>query len=158
MPPRHDPSSALIHPPPAYMTTTTTLVVSFLIICCLASAGAAAVAAAAAAAAGVINVWSLIMAIEQEGSKPSFDTLGQCHGTARVDGLHWACCGSPGGGSGGGCLSLPATKVDKKTTHQSTSTWQEEEATDKKRWRPRQTGGSGTRRGGCGNTITGQGG
>jgi hypothetical protein len=57
------------------------------------------------------------MAIEWEGSQPSFDALGQCNGTAHVDGLHHAWCGSPGGGSGGGYLSLPAAKVYEKMTH-----------------------------------------
>jgi hypothetical protein len=38
------------------------------------------VAAVAVAAAGVIDARSLIMAIEQEGSKPSFDALRQCNG------------------------------------------------------------------------------
>ncbi len=81
-----------------------------------------AATAAAAAAAGVINAGSLISAIEQEGSKPSFNTLGQCEGNAKVEGLHHVCQGSPGGGSGGGDSLLPAAKVDKKTTHQLTST------------------------------------
>ncbi len=74
------PSSALIRPPPTYMTTMTG---SLLIVCCLTSAH---VAAAAAAAARVIDARSLIVAIEWEGSKPSFDALGQCDGTAQVDG------------------------------------------------------------------------
>jgi hypothetical protein len=63
---------------------------SLLIVSCLASARAAA-AAAAAAAAGVINTRSLIMAIELEGSKPSFNDLGKCDGAVQVDGLHPAC-------------------------------------------------------------------
>ncbi len=87
------------------MTTTTG---SLLISCCLASvraaaAAAATVAAAAAAAAAtvVINARSVIVTIEQEGSKSSFGALGQCDGSAQADGLHCACCGSPGGGKGG---------------------------------------------------------
>ncbi len=106
---------------------------SLLIICCLASARAAAVAVAAAAAAGVINARSFIVAIELEGLRPSFDTLEQCYGAVQVDGLHCACCGSPERGSGGVYLSLPATKVDKKTTHQSTSTAGDEEVGGRRR-------------------------
>ncbi len=56
---------------------------------------------------------------------------------------------------------MPTAKVDKKTTHQSTSKardkkswWQEEEATNKKRWRPRWMGCSGARKGGGGNATT----
>jgi hypothetical protein len=57
----------------------TTMTSSLLIVCCLTSANVAVVAAAVAvalAAAGVIDARSLIMAIEQEGSKPTFDALG----------------------------------------------------------------------------------
>jgi hypothetical protein len=43
------------------------------------------------AAAGVINARSLIEAIEQEGSKLSFDTLGQYDSAANADGLHHVC-------------------------------------------------------------------
>jgi hypothetical protein len=53
------------------MTSTTG---SLLIVCCLASAHAAA-AAAAAGIAVVFDARSLIVAIEQEGSKPSFNAL-----------------------------------------------------------------------------------
>jgi hypothetical protein len=77
------PSSTLIHHPPAYMATTMGFL---LIVCCLASAHAAATAAVSAAAAGVINARSLIMAIEREGSKPSFNTLRQCNSTVQADG------------------------------------------------------------------------
>jgi hypothetical protein len=58
------------------MTTTMMSTGSLLIVCYLASACVAAVAAAAAVAAGFIDARSLIMAIEGEGSKPSFDALG----------------------------------------------------------------------------------
>jgi hypothetical protein len=91
------------------------------------------VAAAAAAAVGVIDTRSFIVAIEREGSKPSFDALGQCDGAAQADGLHCACHGSPGGGSGGGYLYLPAAKLDKKTMHQSTSTAGDKEVTGRRR-------------------------
>ncbi len=50
--------------------------VSLLIVCCPASTRAEAVEVVAVAAAGVINARSLIVAIEWEGSKPSFDVLG----------------------------------------------------------------------------------
>ncbi len=137
------PSSALIPPPPAYMTTTTMSTVSVLIICCLASTHVAAVVAAAAAAAGIIDARSLIMAmaIEQEGSKPSFNTLGWCDGAAQVDGLCCACCGSSGGGSGGGYSSLPTAKVDKKTTHQLTSIAGDREVSGRRRRRQIKRGG-----------------
>jgi hypothetical protein len=59
------------------------------------------VAAAAVAAAVINDTRSLIVAIEQDTSKPSFDALGQCDGAAQVYELRHACCGSPGGGSGG---------------------------------------------------------
>ncbi len=62
------------------------------------------VVAAAAAAAGVIDARSLIVTIEREGSKPSFDALGQCEGAAQANGVHCVCQGSPGGGSGEGVL------------------------------------------------------
>jgi hypothetical protein len=75
---------------------------------------------AAVAAAGVIDARSLIVAIDWGGSKPSFDALGQCDSTAQADRLHCACQSSPGGGSGGGYLSLPAAKVEEKMRHQST--------------------------------------
>jgi hypothetical protein len=99
-----------IRPPPAYMTTKTGFLLS---VCCLASAraAAAAVAAVAALAAVVIGARSIIVAIEQEDSKLSFDTLGLCNGAAQADGLHCACCGSPDGGSEGEYSSLPAAKV-----------------------------------------------
>ncbi len=70
------PSSAGILPPPAYMTTMTG---SLPIVCSLASAHAAvavAVAVAAVVAAMVNNARPLIVAIEREGSKTSFDALG----------------------------------------------------------------------------------
>jgi hypothetical protein len=103
----------------------TTIMGSLSIIYCLASAsvaGAAAVAAAAAAAAVVNNARSLIVSIEWEGSKPSFDALGQCDNAVQAYALHHVCHGSPGGGSGGEYSSLLNAKVDKKTMHQSTST------------------------------------
>jgi hypothetical protein len=78
-PPWHDPplpSSALICPLLAYKTITTMSTGSLLILCCLASAHVAAVAAVAVVAVGVIGTRSLIMAIEWEGSKLSFDALG----------------------------------------------------------------------------------
>jgi hypothetical protein len=116
------PSSTCIRPPSTYMTTTTG---SLPVVCCLASACAAVVAtvAAAAAAAAVVNdAKSLIVAIEREGSKPSFNALGQCDGAGQAYGQCHACCGSSGGGRGEEYSSLPAHKVDEKTTHQSTST------------------------------------
>jgi hypothetical protein len=82
---------------------------SLLIVCCLASTPVAAVAAAAE----VINARSHIVAIEWEGSKLSFNALGQCADTAQMDGLHHACCGSPGEGVGGDthlCLPPKLTK------------------------------------------------
>ncbi len=88
------PSSALISPLPAYMTTTKMLTVgSLLIVCFLTSAyvAAVAVAAAAVAAAGVVDARSFIVAIEQKGSKPIFDALGQCKGAAQADRLQHAC-------------------------------------------------------------------
>jgi hypothetical protein len=71
------PSSAITRPPPAYITTTTTSMGSLFIVCCLVFTSAMEVGAAAVAVAGVIKARSLILAIEREGSKPSFDTLGQ---------------------------------------------------------------------------------
>jgi hypothetical protein len=100
-----------ICPPLAYMTTKMGFLLS---ICCLASARVAATAAtavAAALAAVVIGARSIIVAIEQEDSKLSFDTLGLCNGAAQADGLLCACCGSPDGGSKGEYSSLPAAKV-----------------------------------------------
>jgi hypothetical protein len=73
-------------------------------------------------AAGVIDTRSFIVVIEQDGSNPCFDALGQFNGFKQVDGLHCACCSSPGGGIGGEYSSLTAAKVDKKAMHQSTST------------------------------------
>jgi hypothetical protein len=93
---------------------------SLPIICFLASASAAAaaaVAAVAAAAAVVNDARSLIVSIEWEGSKPSFDVLGQCDNAAQAYALHHVCHGSPGGGSGGEYSSLPTAKVNKKMTH-----------------------------------------
>ena len=94
-----------------------------LIVCCLASTLATVTAVVGAAAAdGVIDTRSLIVAIEWEGSTPSFNSLGRCNSAVQADGLWCAYHGSPGGGSVGEYLSLSAAKVDKKTTHQSTST------------------------------------
>ncbi len=91
---------------------------SLLIVCCLVSAHAevvAVAAAAAAAAAGVIDAWSLIVVIEQDDSKPSFDACGRCGGAAQADGLRRACHGSYREGRGGGgethlCLPPKLTK------------------------------------------------
>jgi hypothetical protein len=127
------PSSALICPPPAYVTTMTILVGSLFILCFLASACVAAVVAAAAVAAGVIKARSVIVAIEWEDSKPSFNALGQFVSAVQADGLCHACHGSPGGGSGGGYSSLPTAKVDKKTMHQSTSTAGDKEVSGRSR-------------------------
>jgi hypothetical protein len=111
------PSSALICPPLAYMTTVTC---SLLIVSCLAFACAVAVVAAAAAAvvkvaaAGVIDARSLIKTIEREGSKPSFDILGQFNSTVQADGLFCVCQGSPGGGSRGDTCLGPPPKLTKR--------------------------------------------
>ena len=71
------PSSALVClSSPTYMATTMMLTCSLIILCHLVFARAAAAVAAAAAAAGLINARSFIAAIEQEGSKPSFNALG----------------------------------------------------------------------------------
>ncbi len=54
------------------------------------------------------------------------------------------CCGSPGGGSGGGYSSLHAAKVDKKMTHQSTlKAGDKEVGGRRRRWRINRGGGPG---------------
>jgi hypothetical protein len=83
------------------MTATTMLADSLLIVSCLVSARAVEVAVMAAMAARVIDARSLIVAIEREGSKPSFDALGQCNVAVQVDGPHNACEALPGLGVGG---------------------------------------------------------
>jgi hypothetical protein len=151
-----------IRPPPAYMTTKTGFL---LTVCCLASARAAAAAVAAVAvalAAVVIGARSIIVAIEQEDSKLSFDTLGLCNGAAQADGLHCACCSFPDGGSEGEYSSLPAAKVDKMTTHQLISTAVDKDVGGRRRRQginlgPWQMGGGGGRRGGGSDTTTSQG-
>jgi hypothetical protein len=72
------------------MTTTTG---SLPIVCCFASARAAVAAATvvAAAAAVVNNAKPLIVAIEREGSKLSFNALGQCDSAVQAYGLRHAC-------------------------------------------------------------------
>ncbi len=87
---------------------------------------------------------SIIVTIEQEGSKSSFGALGQSDDSAQADGLHHACHGSPGGGRGWEYSSLPATKFDKKTVHQSTSTAGDKEVGGRRRrQRINQGGGPG---------------
>jgi len=142
-------ASTLICPPPAYMTTATMSTGPILIVCCLvsalataavaaAAAAATATAAAAAAAAGVINARSLIVAIEGEGSKPSFDALGRCDDTVQADGLCSACHGSLGGGRRGGIVVFACHQSRQKdeasinlNSRQQRSQWQAEEEMEK---------------------------
>ena len=137
-------ASTLICPPPAYMTTATMSTGPILIVCCLvsglataavaaAAAAATATAAAAAAAAGVINARSLIVAIEGRVQSQALmlldDVMTLCK---RMDCVVHVMA-LLGEGVKGEYLSLPATKVDKKMRHQSTSTVGNKEVSGKRR-------------------------
>jgi hypothetical protein len=138
---------------------------SLLIVCCLASAArAAAAAVVAVAAAGVIDagpsLWPLSGRVQSQASMLLEDATAlrkQMECVVRAKAL----LGEGVGGDTHLCLLLKLTRIQCINQHQQQGirSWrQEEEAADKKGWRPRWTGGGGARRGGGSNTTTSQGG